>query len=442
MPRRPLDALDKRIIGLAVPALGTLTIEPLYNLTDTAIVGHLGRVPLGGLAIATSVLNILGWSANWLSTATTSRVAFQDGRRDPDGVASAAAAAYWSALAIGALVAVVLVAAARPLATLLGARGDVLDAATTYLRIAAIGMPFLLVTFAGNGHLRGLSNTRTPFRITVAANVVNVALELALVYGLGFGIAGSAAGTVVAQAVSAACFVVVGARPVARVRLRPHRADTRALWNAGAVLVIRTLALGAALNAATAIAAHLGTTVVGGHQIALQFWLLLALTLDALAVPAQVYVGNALGAGDVARAVEVGRRCLRLGWLLGGLLAVVTMATAPVLPYAFTGDASVRSQASAALLMCGVGQPLAAAAFVFDGLFLGAGGYAILRRTMLLALGVFAAPAALTLAVPSLGVAGVWFALDCWLGARAAMLGRRWASGAWQPRSAAPVMAG
>lgn len=437
--RLALDPLDRRIVALAVPALGTLAIEPLYNLTDTAIVGHLGRAPLGGLAIATSVLNLLAWSAGFLSTATTSRVAYADGRRSADGVASAAAAAYWSAAALGVLVAVVLAAAARPLATLLGGRGDVLDAATTYLRVAAAGVPFLLVSFAGNGHLRGQSNTRTPLRIALLANAVNVALELALVYGFGLGVAGSALGTVVAQVISAAGFVLVAARPVARVRLYPHRADLVELWRAGSVLFIRTAALTAALTAATAVAAHLGTTVLGGHQIALQFWLLLALTLDALAVPAQVYVGNALGAEDPGTAGAIGQRCLRLGWWTGGAIALATLAVSPGLPYLFSSDAGVRHQALVALVVCGIGQPLAAAAFVLDGLLLGAGDYAGLRRAMLLALLAFAPPAALTLAAPSLGVAGVWGALDCWLAARAVLLGRRWASGAWRP---VPALAG
>src|SRR5205085_4897022 len=69
--RPSLTSLDRRILGLAVPALGALIVEPLYNVTDTAIVGHLGRGPLGGLALAAAVLNLLGWTAAFLQMATT-----------------------------------------------------------------------------------------------------------------------------------------------------------------------------------------------------------------------------------------------------------------------------------------------------------------------------------------------------------------------------------
>jgi putative MATE family efflux protein len=360
-------------------------------------------------------------------------IAHREGARDKDGVASVAVAAYGSAIALGVVVALVVALAARPLAAVLGGSGDVRDAAVTYLRYAAIGVPFLLVMYAGQGHLRGLSNTRTPFRIALVANGLNVVLEVALVYGAGLGVRGSALGTVAAQVLSAAWFGIVAARPAVSTRKRPRRSDVVELWRAGAVLLIRTAALVAALTAATSVAAHLGAAPLGGHQIALQFWLLLALTLDALAVPAQVYVGNALGAGDVGTAAEIGRRCMRLGWWVGSALAVITLAAAPVLPFVFSGDAGVRHQAVIALVVCAIGQPLAAAAFVLDGLLLGAADYAAMRRYMVVALGAFAPLAALALAVPSVGVAGVWGAIACWLAARAFLLGRRWTSGRWAP---------
>src|SRR3954468_24920597 len=78
-----LTTLDRRIIALAVPALGALIVEPLYTLTDTAIVGHLGRAQLGGLALATTVLNLIGWTAAFLEMATVSQVAFRRGRGTP-----------------------------------------------------------------------------------------------------------------------------------------------------------------------------------------------------------------------------------------------------------------------------------------------------------------------------------------------------------------------
>src|SRR4051812_32722136 len=184
-----LSPLDRRIIALAVPALGALVIEPLYTLTDTAIVGHLGRAQLGGLALAMTVLNLVGWTAAFLEMATTSQVAFRRGRGDLTGADTAATAAYLTAVALGVLVALLVGVAGPPIAHLLGGEGAVQDNATTYLHISAFGMPFLLLMLAGTGHLQGHENTRTPLRILLLANVVNVVLEIVLVYGLDTGVA-------------------------------------------------------------------------------------------------------------------------------------------------------------------------------------------------------------------------------------------------------------
>jgi putative MATE family efflux protein len=428
LPR--LTDVDRRIIGLAVPALATLVVLPLYTLTDTAIVGHLGRAQLGGLALATTVLNLIGWSSAFLQMATTSEVAFRRGRGDDALATTAAATAYSLALLLGALVALLVGFAGPPIAHALGGHGAIEHNATTYLHISAVGMPFLLLSLAGTGHLQGHEDTKTPLRIVLVANVVNVVLEVVLVYGFRYGVAGSAWGTVAAQMVAAVLFVIAGRRRISGLR-RPDVTEFVQLLRNGWALVVRTIALGAALVAATAIAAQVGSATLAAHQITLNVWLLLALSLDALAVPAQVYVGAALGAGLPDDAVAIGARCLRLGLIVSVAVAVVTMALSPALPYVFTGDAAVRHTATTGLLICGALQPFAALAFVYDGLLLGASDYATLRRAMLLALIGFAPLAAATLADHDLGITGIWLALLCWLAARTWLLARRWSGGGW-----------
>jgi putative MATE family efflux protein len=418
--------LDRRILGLAVPALGALIVEPLYNVTDTAIVGHLGKGPLGGLALAAAVLNLLGWTSAFLQMATTSQVAYRRGQDDELGVTAAVTAAYVVALALGLLVAVLVAVVGPELTQLLGGHGEVQRNATTYLRISAIGMPFLLLTLAGTGHAQGHEDTRSPLRIVLIANVVNVVLEVLLVYGAHLGVAGSAWGTVVAQVVAAAMFAHASRRRITSAIVRPGRAEYAVLVRNGVALVIRTVALGAALTASTAIAAQVGPSTLGGHQIGLQVWILLALTLDALAVPAQVYVGTAFGRANLDDAKRIGRRCLQLGLVASAVVGVATMALSPVLPYVFTGDSDVRSHAVIALILCGALQPFAAIAFVLDGLLLGAGAYAALRRSMILALLAFAPFAVATLLDHHLGIVGIWLAITCWLAARCALLGRHW----------------
>ena len=134
---RVAQHLNRRIAALAVPALGSIAAEPLYNIADTAIVGHLGRVPLDSLAIAASALAIVAWVAIFLSTATISAVARLKAAGHDAAAGRSVGAAYLVAVAWGVATAVIVVIAAPWAATLLGARGDVLDGATGYLRASA-----------------------------------------------------------------------------------------------------------------------------------------------------------------------------------------------------------------------------------------------------------------------------------------------------------------
>jgi putative MATE family efflux protein len=418
--------LDRRIAKLAIPALGSIAAEPLYNLADTAIVGHLGRSPLDALAIAASMLSLVAWLAIFLSTATTTEVARNAAKGAADRAARAVGAAYAVAAGWGAVTAVLLVFLAPYAAWLLGARGAIGTAATEYARISAIGLPFLYLSYAGNGHLTGQQDTRTPLRIAVGANILNVALEAFLVFGLHTGLAGSAWGTVAAQIAAAAAYARASWRSALPPQ-RPNGADVRALLRDGHRLSVRTIALGVVPLAVTAVAARLGPVPLAGQQVAYRVWYLLSLSLDALAVPAQVYVSAALGTGDREAARLAARRTLVLGLAAGLALAVVTIALAFGAPRAFTADPAVRHDAVIALLCAALTQPLAALAYVYDGVILGLGDYAAMRRAMIVAIFAFAPLALAVLRFHWLGLPGVWAALACWLAARSVLLGRRWA---------------
>jgi len=411
---------------LAVPALGSIAAEPLYTIADTAIVGHLGRQQLDALAISASILAIVAWLAIFLSTATTTEVSSRAARGENEAGGRAVGAAYTVAAGWGALTAAILAIAAPLAVRLLGAHGAVEAGATSYLRISALGLPFLYASYAGNGHRTGMQDTRTPLAIAVAANTLNVILEVVLVFGVHKGLNGSAWGTVTAQVAAAAAYATASWRTA---RLRPRKPDSReirALLRDGHRLSVRTIALGLVPLTATAIVARLGPVTLAGQQVAFRLWYLLSLSLDALAVPAQVFVSAALGAGDAAAARLAGRRTLVLGLVAGTALAIITATLALGAPAVFTDDPAVRHVAVVALLASALTQPLAALAFVLDGLILGIADYAAMRHAMILAIFAFAPMAGLVLRFPWLGLPGVWAALGCWLAARSVLLGKRW----------------
>ena len=435
MPIAPLrrDPRDRRILALGLPALATVLVEPLSTIVDTAIVGHLGTAPLAGLALASSVLNASFWVFNFLSFGTTSRVAFLTGRQDHRSAAASGAQGLWLCACIGIPVGMVLAALADPIASAMGGHGQVASAAATYLRISAVGTPFVLVALVGNGYLRGVADTRTPLRVVVAANVLNVVLEVALVYGVHLGVAGSAWGTVVAQAVAAAWFAVLVARRVraAGCGLRPVAQEMGRLVVVGRHLFVRTGALLATLTLATSVAARLGPTILAAHQIALQVWLFVTIAFDGLAIPAQTITGTLLGQGDIDECRRYARRMCILGAWFGGAVAVLLVAASRWLPGLFTSDARVARQAAAALVIVGVLQLPDAVLFVLDGVLMGASDFGFLRASTVGGLLAFLPVGASILAWHRLGIVGLWSGLGVWLFVRLAVNAVRFAGRQW-----------
>jgi putative MATE family efflux protein len=428
---------DRRILALAVPALGALIAEPLFLLADSAIVGRLGTTELAGLGLAGAILASAVNIFIFLAYGTTSTVARRIGAGDREGAISVGVDAAWLATAIGVLVALVGWPAAAFLARQLGGHGPVLDAAVTYLRWSLPGVPAMLVVLALVGVLRGLQNTRVTLWIAAVGAVANALLNLLLVHGVGWGIAGSAIGTVITQfgmAIAAVTIVVRAARR-SGVSLRPHPAGVRLAGRTGVPLLVRTIALRGVLLLTTAVAATLGAPALAAHQVATNVWTLLALGLDALAIAGQALTGAALGAGDVEGTRVATARMVRWGLAAGVVFGVVLLLCGSLLGPLFSADPAVRTALTGALVVAGVMQPLAGYVFVLDGVLIGAGdgrflAYASVAQTL--------AFAPLALAIGAWGPTGarglvlLWVAFaGGWMVMRAVLLGYRARGDAW-----------
>jgi len=420
---------DREILRLALPALGALAAEPIYVLVDTAIVGHLGRPQIAALGLAGTVLSGAFTIFNFLTYGTTAIVARAAGAGQQERAARLAAQALWLSLAIGIALLAVCEAAASPMLNVLGAHGPSGAYALSYFRIAAFGLPAALIALAGQGYLRGVSNLRRPLEIVVAANLVNVVLELVFVYVFHWGIKGSAAGTAIAQAGMGAAFIVELLRPHAHSK-RPSLAEMQPMMRIGGQIFVRTTALYASFLAAASVCARMGDAQLGAHQIAGQLFFFLALILDSVAIAGQVIVGRSLGSGDADGAYAAATRMIGLSVAVGLAFAAVLLPLAHVVPRAFTGDVRVLHEASALWPYFAVMQPLGGAVFALDGILIGAGDTHYLMWSMLAASAVF-----ITLAVLALeldwGIVGVWVALDVLIATRLAFLGVRFAGRRW-----------
>ena len=429
-----MTALEKvstrRLLSLAASAFVVLAAEPLYLLVDTAVVGHLGSVPLAGLGVASALMALLLVVGGFLEYGTTGRAArwYGAGRTDAAIAEGDAGVVAWHRhrSAHDRL--------RRDLRSpadgmLSGGTGAVQHAAESWFRIAVLGMPFVLLVLAGNGWMRGVQETRSPMRIVLAANALSAAASPILVYPLGLGLEGSAIANVAAQLVGGALFLRA---------LRHRRAVSRPDWSiirgqlvVGRDLLVRSAAFQVAFLTAAAVAARMGTAQIAAHQIAMQLWEFTALLLDSFAIAAQSLVGAALGGADPNLARSTSWRVAGYGFWAGMGFAAILAAGWVAIPALFTSSRAVREQAHL-LWPWFVGmQPAAGVVFALDGVLIGAGDVAFLRTiTVIAAVGAFA-PLNLAALHWGWGISGVWAGLTAFIVVRLIGMVLRTRGGRW-----------
>lgn len=426
------SSVTRRVTRLALPALVVLAAEPLYLLVDTAVVGHLGPVPLAGLAAGGVLMASSAWLGNVLAYGTTGRAARRFGAGQRAEAVGEGVQASWLALGAGLLMLVLAQALARPLmGVLIGGpdAAEVRAAGELWFRIASIGIPGILLALAGNGWMRGVQDTRRPVRYVLGGNVLSMVLCPVLVYPVGLGLAGSALANVAAQLVSAVFFVRALLAEGVPLHPRPHL--IRAQLAVGRDLTVRTAAIQASFLSAAAVASRLGAVPLAAHQIALQLFFFLALVLDSVAIAAQSLVGEALGAGQRDDARAVAWRVAGYGGVAGTVFAAALLVGRDALPRLFTSEAEVLALTRTIWPWLAATQVAAGVVFALDGVLVGAGDVGFLRDITLASTLAGFLPLVWVAHLAGWGLPGVWAGLLAFVVIRLAgmvlrVAGRRW----------------
>ncbi|WP_405177367.1 MATE family efflux transporter [Nocardia sp. NBC_01377] len=428
-----VSAGPRRVLGLALPTLGVLVAEPIYLLFDMAVVGRLGALALAGLAVGGLILAQVSSQLTFLSYGTTARSSRRHGAGDRRGAVAEGVQATWIALAVGAAIVTVVQVAAVPLTNAIAGGGEIAGEALGWARIALFGVPLILISMAGNGWMRGVQQTRRPLVYVVAGLAVSAVLCPLLVHGLlgapHMGLPGSAVANVVGQSVTAAMFLYALVRQ--EVPLTPHWSVIRAQLVLGRDLIVRSLAFQACFVSAAAVAARFGAASVAAHQLVLQLWNFLAMTLDSLAIAAQTLVGAALGAGNAKGARGLARRITLWSELFSLGLAACFAAGVSVIPTLFTDDPAVLDRTHVAWWFFVGIIPVAGIVFALDGVLLGAGDAAFLRTATLGCALVGFLPAIWLSLVFDWGIAGIWSGLAVFMVLRMSAVVWRALSGRW-----------
>ena len=381
-----MTGVKRDVFKLALPALGALIAEPLFLLTDTAMVGHLGAEALASLGLAGVILQTLVGLMIFLAYATTPRVARLLGAGNRRGALEAGVDGMWFAAGLGIVVALVGAASGGWLVGVFGADSEVASGALDYLGISWWGIPGMLLVLAATGVLRGVQDTMTPFRVALIGFSVNAVLNAVLIYGLGLGLVGSAIGTVIAQWLMAVWLIAVVLRLASAEQstLTPRVRGIGKTGSLGGWLFIRSVSLRVAFVGATFVAARLGTEELATWHVAFTVFGLLALALDSLAIAAQTLVGHRLGGKKYDEARNLVRLLTRWGLMAGVAVGAFLALISPALALLVTSDELVRSALIPVLIVLAVALPIGGPVFVLDGVLMGAGDVVYLAWTGLL----------------------------------------------------------
>ncbi|WP_242922896.1 MATE family efflux transporter [Caulobacter sp. CCUG 60055] len=423
-------ALRRSILAIALPSMLTNVATALFGLADMWVIGRLGDAAAqGGVEVGAKLLMTLLIVFNFLRSGTVALTAQAAGRDDPDAQAAALTRGLAAALAVGALLLL-----ARPLLVplglhLLGAGGKVAELARLYVDIRYWSALAWLANCVLTGWLIGRRSVRAVLAVEVGANLVHIALDLALVLGLGLGVAGVAAATLLSEALKLLALAAMAARegPARRALALVREPAT---WRAPALAALfrlnrdlfgRTLLLMSATVLLTRAGAEQGATILAANAILYQLFMLSALLLDGFESAAQVLCGEALGAGDRARFGRTVRAVLVWSGLAAAVIAAGYLLGGPRLAASFSTDPAVTAAARAYVGWAVLLPLLGVASFVYDGVFIGSSWTRAMLLSMAAALAAFVV--ALFAARP-LGNHGVWLAFSLFFLARTA--GQAW----------------
>ena len=424
---------DLAILRLAVPALGTLLAEPVYVLADTAIVARLGSAQVAGLGLAAAVLLTWHGLMIFLAYGTTSRVGRRLGAGDDEAAATFARAALWTAVLLGLFGSAVAALIPETLIGVFGdgASADARAAGVRYLRVSAAGIVPLLVSLVGGGLFHARQDARTPLMILATGAVVNLVIEIVLVFGFDQGIGASALSTVITQWIVAVWMLWCLRRWLGRALTgRPGGADLVDVVRSGGPLLVRTIAMRVAFGGTVWMVGRRGDVDLAAHQIATSVWMAMALALDAVAIAGMALTARLVGEGDGRRSMAAADRMIVLDLVVAVVLGALILVSAGPLAGLFTDDPAVQALTAFLFLHVAAQMPANGVIFALDGILIGAGDLVMLGRLMVAAAAVFL-PVAVVVTVSDAGIGWIWAALAVFMAARLVGMTWRYVDGGW-----------
>lgn len=435
---RFLTSTDKNLWRLALPMILSNITVPLLGVVDTAVIGHLDSpIYLGGVAVGTTITSFLFMLLLFLRMSTTGLTAQAFGAGDK----TALARALTQPLIIALLAGVLFICLRYPLTVLasrlVGGDPQVLQQAALFIQIRWLSAPATLANLVILGWLLGVQYARAPVILLVVGNLVNIVLDLWLVLGLHWGVAGAATATALAEYIT----LIVGAVMVWRVlKLRgitpamlkqSWRGDIQRLLRLNRDIMLRSLMLQLCFGSLTVLGARIGPQVVAVNAVLLMFITFTAYALDGFAYAVEAFAGEAHGAKDGSKLLRVWHSACRQAVVVALFFSLIYALSGPDIVALLTSIEPLQQAADRYLIWQVILPLIGVWCYLLDGMFIGATRGREMRNSMMVAaLGYFLT----LLSVPLLGNHGLWLAVTVFLALRGLSLWLIWRKH-WQQNS-------
>jgi len=413
---------------LAIPAIIAGISEPILSLTDAAIVGHIpnnATESLAAVGIVTSFLSMLIWVLGQSRSAISSIISQYLGANKLDEVKNLPAQAIAIILVLSLLICFGTLPFSKSIFEFYNATGTLLEYSVNYYEIRIIGFPFTLYTFAVFGVFRGLQNTYYPMIIAIIGTIVNIFLDVILVYGISdiippLQLEGAALASVISQILMAIIATILMLKNTS-IPLLPttpiNKELSKFLFMIGN-LIIRTIALNLALYFATSFATAYGTNDIAAYTIAINLWFFAAFAVDGYASAGNILSGKLYGAQQIETLVKLSQRLTKKALIVGLIMAGIGAVFYTPIGTIFTSETQVLSKFYDVFWIILIMQPFCALAFVFDGIFKGLGKMKVLRNVLVTATVVIFIPGLLISDYLNLKLHGIFIAFTLWMIAR------------------------
>ncbi|ELY3984407.1 MATE family efflux transporter DinF [Cronobacter muytjensii] len=428
-----LTSTDKALWRLALPMIFSNITVPLLGLVDTAVIGHLDSpIYLGGVAVGATATSFLFMLLLFLRMSTTGLTAQAFGARDP----AALARALVQPMALALLAGTLIIALREPLIALAlhitGGSDAVLTQARRFLEIRWLSAPASLANLVLLGWLLGVQYARAPVILLVVGNLLNIALDLWFVMGLGLNVQGAALATAIAE------YATLGIGLIMAVRVLRLRGITLAMlktaWRGGIGrllalnrdIMLRSLLLQLCFASVTVFGARLGSDIVAVNALLMTLLTFTAYALDGFAYAVEAHAGQAFGAKDKSQLHSVWRAACRQAGMVALAFALLYAIAGQQIVSLLTSLPSLQALAQPYLFWQVILPVVGVWCYLLDGMFIGATRGAEMRNSMAVAALGFGLT---LLTLPSLGNHGLWLALTVFLALRGLSLGYLWRRG-------------